>query len=121
VVARTVIAFGYHGADSTRERRKRTFPSLESAVEEAMLIFRRGAMGKIPEISVSLSQVCGFCGDQADNERTQMTSLRAARPVELLRRSTASRGEGSLRDRDARRESHTGQNGPSHSQGRWRT
>jgi len=42
-----------------------------------MLIFRAGAMGQIPEISVSISQVCKFRGTGLAAS-APMTSLRAA-------------------------------------------
>jgi len=44
-----------------------------------MLIFRAGAMGQIPEISVSLSQVRRFCGTRL-TASVPMTGVQAARP-----------------------------------------
>jgi hypothetical protein len=109
---RPAITFGYHRVDGTERTAEKFVPaSRGSPAEQAMLIFRAGAMGQIPEISVSLSQVCRFCGTRL-TASVPMTSLRlqsstsyqfvelksvcsnirkGADPDELLPRSTASR------------------------------
>jgi hypothetical protein len=70
------IAFGYHRADTTERTAEKFVPVTRGSLAEPMLIFRASAMGQIPKISVSLSQVCSFCGIRLPAS-VPMTSLRA--------------------------------------------